>query len=74
MQKYTESFTLRLTPRDVKILAELARVMNRTGSDTLRSLTRREYAAMLARETEHNNQPTQALPGQLNGKTRQAST
>ena len=61
MQIYTERFTLRLSPRDVKILAELAQAMDRTESDALRSLARKEYEAMKNQPGQQTTQPTKDM-------------
>jgi hypothetical protein len=48
----TEHFSLRLTPDEMAMLTEIAGREERTTSDTLRRLIRREHAEFTAKEAK----------------------
>jgi hypothetical protein len=48
MPKKSERFTMRLSPQDKQIFAELAAQLHRTESDAIRIVTREFVAAMKA--------------------------
>ena len=52
-KKLTENFSIRLTPRDLKIFEELAHIMDRNVSDTLRALLHKEYERVVKNGNEN---------------------
>jgi hypothetical protein len=61
MMTQTETFTMRISPYERAILADLAQHLNRSQSDTLRAIMREVWSAMKDEEIAASSQPTPVI-------------